>query len=267
MKQISISRDGVWAGDGRIDGDGEIVDCPAVLGADPDASDAAYEAIQEAIESGEDEVTRPDGTYTWTITEEEDEEVLLHQFCSHVSGLEQPFLGEPADCGYRQLAQTVAVLTRQWVRRPNCFEQVIIGGERAEPDGFAQDMGVVTGAWWEVPLPPCPDCCGALMLDEADHVSGTRTSTRTCTACGSLFSINTERRTTDVWTDHNGNTGTMRSFPLDVARADHRAALLAAYSGDDERIEDLEHFRKWLTSLGLNHYQVAEVVDSLPIRG
>jgi len=68
MKKISISRGGVWAGDGRIDGSGEIVDCPAVLGADQDASDETYEAIQEAVESGEDEVKRPDGTYTWTIT-------------------------------------------------------------------------------------------------------------------------------------------------------------------------------------------------------
>ena len=63
---ISISRDGVWAGDGVLR-DGSIEDCPAVLGTDQDASDETYEAIADAIEDGDDRVTRPDGVYTWTI--------------------------------------------------------------------------------------------------------------------------------------------------------------------------------------------------------
>jgi hypothetical protein len=76
MATISIYRDDVWAGDGRLDGDGEIVDCPAVLGPDQDASDDTYEAIQDAIDgepqdagryTGTGSVVRPDGTYSWVI--------------------------------------------------------------------------------------------------------------------------------------------------------------------------------------------------------
>ena len=67
--KISISRDGIWAGDGRLVA-GSIEDCPAVLGDDQDASDETYEAIESAIEDGESSIERPDGTYTWTITAE-----------------------------------------------------------------------------------------------------------------------------------------------------------------------------------------------------
>lgn len=67
-RPISISRDGVWAGDGRFDDDlGIIEDCPAVLGPDQDASDETYDAIETAIEAGRDSVARPDGTYSWTL--------------------------------------------------------------------------------------------------------------------------------------------------------------------------------------------------------
>ena len=78
MSKITIYRDGVWAGVGRIDSDGEIVDCPAVLGPDQDASDETYEAIQDAIDhepqdaeryTGSGEITRPDGVYSWMIGE------------------------------------------------------------------------------------------------------------------------------------------------------------------------------------------------------
>lgn len=34
--------------------------------------------------------------------------------------------------------------------------------------------GPVTWAWWEVPLPPCPDCGGDLVWWEAGYVPGTR---------------------------------------------------------------------------------------------
>lgn len=65
---ITIYRDLVYAGRGTIRADGEII-CDAVLGDDQDASDETYEAIRDAID--EDAVTgyvsRPDGTYTWTI--------------------------------------------------------------------------------------------------------------------------------------------------------------------------------------------------------
>jgi len=45
--------------------------------------------------------------------------------------------------------------------------------------------GPVTGAWWEVPLPPCPDCGGAVAWAEAGFVPGTRE----CQGCGSLFTV------------------------------------------------------------------------------
>lgn len=70
-KRITIYRDNVWAGDGRINEDGEIVDCPAVLGPDQDASDDTYEAIQDRIAedewTGAGSVERPDGVYCWQI--------------------------------------------------------------------------------------------------------------------------------------------------------------------------------------------------------
>ena len=73
---ITIFRDNVWAGSGRIDRDGFIVDCPAVLGPDQDASDETYEAIGDAIVhepqdadryTGTGSVERPDGVYSWVI--------------------------------------------------------------------------------------------------------------------------------------------------------------------------------------------------------
>ena len=76
MSKISISiyRDDVWAGDGRIDDDGQIVNCPAILGRSQDESDATYEAIEDVLtaESQDDRYTgsveRPDGMYTWRVT-------------------------------------------------------------------------------------------------------------------------------------------------------------------------------------------------------
>ena len=64
---ITIHRNNVWSGAGKIDSDGIITDCPAILGYDQDASDETYEAIQDAIADGNDSVERPDGTYSWTI--------------------------------------------------------------------------------------------------------------------------------------------------------------------------------------------------------
>jgi hypothetical protein len=76
--KVTIYRDGVWAGTGRWTDDYEIVDCPAVLGTDQDASDETYEALCEALGHlaqdeahwrGPVEVARPDGTYTAELSE------------------------------------------------------------------------------------------------------------------------------------------------------------------------------------------------------
>lgn len=70
-QQIEICADRVWAGLGTIH-NGTIEDCPAVLGADQDASDVAYEAIEDAILDGRDHVTVDGVRYTWYISETED---------------------------------------------------------------------------------------------------------------------------------------------------------------------------------------------------
>lgn len=67
-KTISIYRDNVWAGLGQLI-NGRIADCPAVLGPDQDASEETYEEIEDAIEDGETSVRRPDGIYTWDISD------------------------------------------------------------------------------------------------------------------------------------------------------------------------------------------------------
>jgi hypothetical protein len=54
--------------------------------------------------------------------------------------------------------------------------QVRIRDELTEDDGLALDLGPLGPgeAWWEKPLPPCPDCGGALVWFEAGYVPGTR---------------------------------------------------------------------------------------------
>ena len=65
-----------------------------------------------------------------------------------------------------------------------------IGAEYDQPDdGLRIEMGTVTGAWYNVPLPACPDCGGEVVWAEAGYVTGTRQ----CTGCGSLFSVQTEQ--------------------------------------------------------------------------
>jgi hypothetical protein len=44
-------------------------------------------------------------------------------------------------------------------------------------------------AWWDLPLPPCPDCKGEIVWAEAGLVPGARE----CTGCGSRFSVGTLR--------------------------------------------------------------------------
>lgn len=59
-------------------------------------------------------------------------------------------------------------------------------------------------AWWDVPLPPCPDCGGELVWFEAGYVPGTRRcmgppvggtddapSYELDGGCGSMFSVDT----------------------------------------------------------------------------
>lgn len=78
MTKVTISRDGVWAGDGKWTDDCEIVDCAAELGADQDASDETYELLCGELSSlpqdeqhwrGPVSVDRPDGTYTAELIE------------------------------------------------------------------------------------------------------------------------------------------------------------------------------------------------------
>jgi len=65
-QMISISRDGIWAGSGRIAGE-SIVDCPAILGETQEDSDNTYEQIMDAIENGETSIDVGEHCYTWTI--------------------------------------------------------------------------------------------------------------------------------------------------------------------------------------------------------
>lgn len=66
MGHISISENGVWAGNGALV-DGVIEDCPAVLGRDQDMSEAAYAAIEQAIAAGNSRASIGDYTWTWDI--------------------------------------------------------------------------------------------------------------------------------------------------------------------------------------------------------
>lgn len=77
MARISISQDGAWAGDGVLVRDGSriyIEDCPAILGprhlegeAAQDYAEQIYEAIEEAIERGEDSLELDGIVYSWEV--------------------------------------------------------------------------------------------------------------------------------------------------------------------------------------------------------
>ncbi len=71
-----------------------------------------------------------------------------------------------------------------------------IKGEVQPDDGFQLDCGRIVGAWYDMPLPKCPDCGGDLVWDEAGHVPGTRACAGTPRedgsyphngGCGSIF--------------------------------------------------------------------------------
>jgi hypothetical protein len=56
------------------------------------------------------------------------------------------------------------------------YQVRIRGRTRRQDDGLVIDMGACAPghAWWEIPLPPCPDCGGDLVWFEAGYVPGTR---------------------------------------------------------------------------------------------
>ncbi len=97
---------------------------------------------------------------------------------------------------------TIAVVKRMKFYSGNTTE-FCIKGRYVEADD--QDVhivaGLVTTAWWEVPLPPCPDCGGNLVWLEAGYVPGTRRCMGTPNengsydldgGCWSFFTVETE---------------------------------------------------------------------------
>lgn len=69
--------------------------------------------------------------------------------------------------------------------------KVKVGDRCVADDGLRVEMGPVSGAWWDVPLPACPDCGGEIVWYEAGYVPGTRK----CLGCGSMFSIQVDATT------------------------------------------------------------------------
>ena len=75
MMTITIMQDGVWAGTGQLRG-GVIEDCAALLGpagldhatgAQQEASEMAYAAIEQSIVAGQAECVCDGHRYTWVI--------------------------------------------------------------------------------------------------------------------------------------------------------------------------------------------------------
>ena len=81
--------------------------------------------------------------------------------------------------------------------------EVLIQGEHVQDDGLQIELGALREdqAWWEVPLPPCPDCAGDLVWYEAGYTPGTRKCMGKPTqdgsysadgGCGSFFDVEPE---------------------------------------------------------------------------
>lgn len=66
-KVIQIYLNDVWAGTGTIDENNYINDCGAILGINQEESDKTYECITDAIDDGDEWISRPDGLYWWEI--------------------------------------------------------------------------------------------------------------------------------------------------------------------------------------------------------
>lgn len=89
--------------------------------------------------------------------------------------------------------------TRVYLERLKCKTErdddvVLYRGEYVDADDAPPvriDMGFLgsTDAWWSLPLPPCPDCEGAVVWRENGYVSGARG----CVECGSMFSVEPEK--------------------------------------------------------------------------
>lgn len=86
---------------------------------------------------------------------------------------------------------------------------VLIKGEESGDDGLRVDLGELPPrtAWWEVPLPPCPDCGGDVVWYEAGYAPGSRKCMGKPTGrnergpiydidggCGSMFQVSMEAR-------------------------------------------------------------------------
>ena len=58
------------------------------------------------------------------------------------------------------------------------YQVRIRGRTRRQDDGLVIDMGACAPgqAWWEIPLPPCPDCGGDLVWFEAGTCQGPATA-------------------------------------------------------------------------------------------
>jgi len=65
----------------------------------------------------------------------------------------------------------------------------IIEGRPATDDGWTWSTNHPRDrAWWEIELPPCPDCGGILIWWEAGYIPGTRR----CLDCASLFEVTSD---------------------------------------------------------------------------
>jgi len=74
----------------------------------------------------------------------------------------------------------------------------LVGGRYVPADAsppVAVDLGPLGlgAAWYDLPLPPCPDCDGEVVWAEAGNVPGARS----CTGCGSLFTVACHREGDD----------------------------------------------------------------------
>lgn len=73
-QKITIYENNTFAGTGDLMDNGQrcyVANCPAELGANSAESDAAYEAIDAAINAGENSATINSDTWTWEIEDDE----------------------------------------------------------------------------------------------------------------------------------------------------------------------------------------------------
>jgi hypothetical protein len=96
----------------------------------------------------------------------------------------------------------------RWMTTNRVNEYTVrIKGQPADEDDLEIDMGrlQLDQAWWQVPLPACPDCGGDIAWDETEYVAGTRKCLGSPVdqyedqptyaedgGCGSIFSVRTD---------------------------------------------------------------------------